>query len=387
MNGLSSLNTKLPIAKQDYVLAFLYAQTSPVRMDTFTQVFKVKSVYDVCNAVEREGKIQIDRSGIQLYQINDTGRSYIKRILASPDPDPILVALTQDYTPRLPIVGKFYSNQEISEIMEVSTMGGIRISKGNHLVLCSAPYNPQKQTIYQDHFAGDDFHYTGQGQEGDQEITAGNKAIIDSKQAGMPIHLFKKHNEGGLWEYLGEVSYQDHYWDEQTDSKGNRRKVVMFKLKLHNYSQIETTKDALEREADSSQAPLTGQELDDAIQKINSTIKLSKPRKRITRRTKQEYQRSIEIVRLLKQKYQKCQTCGKPHFPTLNGQPSSEVHHIVPWAKSQDDSIENLVVLCPLCHKKLEKATLQIRRHLFDQLLTSYPEISYKKPNWFEKQN
>ena len=32
-----------------------------------------------------------------------------------------------------------------------------------------------------------------------------------------------------------------------------------------------------------------------------------------------------------------------------------EIHHIVPWSKCQEHKYENLIALCPNCHKMVEK--------------------------------
>jgi transcription elongation factor Elf1 len=42
-----------------------------------------------------------------------------------------------------------------------------------------------------------------------------------------------------------------------------------------------------------------------------------------------------------------CQGCGTS--------PAVDVHHIVPWRVSKDDSMTNLVLLCRSCHMKIER--------------------------------
>jgi hypothetical protein len=34
---------------------------------------------------------------------------------------------------------------------------------------------------------------------------------------------------------------------------------------------------------------------------------------------------------------------------------TTEIAHIVPWAKTQDDSFENLIALCPTCHTRFDQ--------------------------------
>jgi DNA modification methylase/5-methylcytosine-specific restriction endonuclease McrA len=42
-----------------------------------------------------------------------------------------------------------------------------------------------------------------------------------------------------------------------------------------------------------------------------------------------------------------CQLCG-----VMNGK--LDAHHLIPWRLTQDDSMENLITLCPKCHKTVE---------------------------------
>ena len=35
-----------------------------------------------------------------------------------------------------------------------------------------------------------------------------------------------------------------------------------------------------------------------------------------------------------------------------------EIHHIVPWSKCQEHKYENLIALCPNCHKMAEKGDI-----------------------------
>jgi len=52
-----------------------------------------------------------------------------------------------------------------------------------------------------------------------------------------------------------------------------------------------------------------------------------------------------------------CELCGMPApFNDLDGQPYLEVHHLVPLHTGGDDSLPNLVALCPNCHRKVQVA-------------------------------
>lgn len=67
-----------------------------------------------------------------------------------------------------------------------------------------------------------------------------------------------------------------------------------------------------------------------------------------------EYKKRITSTRwerlrreIIKRDGGRCQMCGV--FPAR-----IEVHHIIPWRISKDDSPENLMTICPPCHRRLD---------------------------------
>ncbi len=55
-----------------------------------------------------------------------------------------------------------------------------------------------------------------------------------------------------------------------------------------------------------------------------------------------------------------CQLCGNPApFKDKNGRPYLETHHIIRLADGGADSIENVVGLCPNCHRKMHHLDLE----------------------------
>ena len=55
-----------------------------------------------------------------------------------------------------------------------------------------------------------------------------------------------------------------------------------------------------------------------------------------------------------------CQLCGNPApFKDKNGRPYLETHHIIRLADGGADSIENVVGLCPNCHRKMHYLDLE----------------------------
>ncbi|WP_218281452.1 MULTISPECIES: hypothetical protein [unclassified Pseudomonas] len=88
-----------------------------------------------------------------------------------------------------------------------------------------------EQYGYSDHF--DDFgvfHYSGEGQVGDMQLTGGNKAVLQHAQTGRSIHLFKALGKKASKRYMGEFVFADHHWSDGLDREGNMRKIIRFCL-------------------------------------------------------------------------------------------------------------------------------------------------------------
>ncbi len=74
------------------------------------------------------------------------------------------------------------------------------------------------------------FHYTGEGQRGDQRMVQGNRAIRDHRGEGRELHLFDA--SSGVATYVGEFEYVDHYTaDAPETGEGQIRSVIVFRLR------------------------------------------------------------------------------------------------------------------------------------------------------------
>lgn len=82
------------------------------------------------------------------------------------------------------------------------------------------------------------FHYTGEGQHGDQRMVQGNRAIRDHKAEGRALHLFDAN--GSNTAYVGEFEYVDHYSADAPETGGGPiRSVIVFRLRrLSGHSKL-----------------------------------------------------------------------------------------------------------------------------------------------------
>lgn len=77
------------------------------------------------------------------------------------------------------------------------------------------------------------FHYTGEGQFGDQQMAQGNRAIRDHLEEHRALHLFEV--ASGVATYVDEFEYVDDYLaDAPETGHGPIRSVIVFRLRPLN---------------------------------------------------------------------------------------------------------------------------------------------------------
>lgn len=74
------------------------------------------------------------------------------------------------------------------------------------------------------------YHYTGEGQEDDQRMIQGNRAVRDHAAEERELHLFD--SSDGIATYLGQFEYvDDRQEDAHQTKKVGERKVIVFRLR------------------------------------------------------------------------------------------------------------------------------------------------------------
>jgi hypothetical protein len=129
--------------------------------------------------------------------------------------------------------GQRISRKELQEEYGGRTQGGIGPSRKTPNVLIFTDPASGEQHGYYDGWQPDGrFHYTGEGQRGDQRMISGNRSILDHEGESRALRLFK--GARGEVEYVGEfVLDKEQPWYE-TDAPetggGPLRKVIVFRL-------------------------------------------------------------------------------------------------------------------------------------------------------------
>jgi 5-methylcytosine-specific restriction protein A len=198
---------------------------------------------------------------------------------------------------------------------------------------------------YEDKFLPDGrFLYTGEGQEGDMEWNGGNAAIRDHKQNNEELHVFEDTDEAWVVTYIGQFEYVDHRIDTLPDEAGTPRDAFRFELEPVGGEEIETE---------------NPDQMD--LDELYERAKASSPTDRTTSSSgssssgSRSYPRS-EIVKryALREADGVCQGCGEDApFIGTDGEPFLEVHHLYRRSDGGADDPDNVVALCPNCHRQV----------------------------------
>lgn len=288
-----------------------------------------------------------------LYRLVDEGLPY--RIIGTRkkmfDPDKVreFIANRRNEVEKKLSIGKEYTNEEIVGIFRCGTMGVMRRSHTqNALVLISCHDKPDR--LYEDYWKDNVLYYTGMGQIGDQSLDFGqNPTLATSRETGITVYLFEMFNDH-WYRYRGIVELvSDPFEEEEKDAEGNMRVVWKFPLKIVSGPDY-LTEEFLEhktRQAEQTVARMPKSVVDSRAREIDRVVS------EITTTTK-TYVRSPIIAQYAKYRANgHCELCGAPAPFEVNGEPYLEAHHLVFVSEGGRDSIDNVVALCPNCHRRM----------------------------------
>jgi hypothetical protein len=100
---------------------------------------------------------------------------------------------------------------------------------------------------------------------------------------------------------------------------------------------------------------LEPKEAADFDEDLSDSLKTGKAQPQKVRQTHEVYKRNQKLVKILKAQYKgRCQICGpRNKIETDSGDFYTEGHHKIPLGDKGYDDMANVVMLCPLCHKRL----------------------------------
>ncbi len=137
-------------------------------------------------------------------------------------------------------VGDLYTNDQIRSTLQIENLGGIRPSvdsKNNmrHLAILTAAGDTKRSFVdnpYRDRIENDILLFTGQGREGDQQLTGRNKRLLEQYSSPIPYYGFITEHQQA-YRFLGLLEIVRHYQEQQLDRKNNLRKVWLFEFRIH----------------------------------------------------------------------------------------------------------------------------------------------------------
>jgi len=126
--------------------------------------------------------------------------------------------------------GQLYVRKEIHNMLGGQEQGGISTPRS---APCVFLFRKERASGYveDDGWQLDGFyHFTGEGQSFDMEMTRGNKAVRDHRRAGKVLMLFESvKNEAGVYRFQGFMNCVDYY-HKDIDALGNVRRIYVFRL-------------------------------------------------------------------------------------------------------------------------------------------------------------
>lgn len=242
-------------------------------------------------------------------------------------------------------VGKTYSRWFIHDVLKGERYKGIATPSNYPLVLLFTGDSGSTYG-YEDEFLDDDtFLYTGEGTEGDMTMDDGNRAIRDHQENDESLHLFESSDLPWIVTYLGEYEFLEVREMDLEDENGDLREAFRFHLAPAGGTDIEIQ--------GGSPASLSDEELFEKAKQStptgthfggSSSAGRSYPRS--------EYVREFA----LRMADGVCQGCEEEApFTNKRGQPFLEVHHLTRQSDGGPDDPENVIGLCPNCHRRVHE--------------------------------
>lgn len=243
-------------------------------------------------------------------------------------------------------VGSTYNRWELHDEFGGQRYRGIATPADHPLVLVFTGDSGDNYG-YEDEFLEDDtLLYTGEGAEGDMSMEDGNKAIREHRQNDESLHVFEDTEYPWIVTYVGQFEYTGHQWDTLPDENGDLRDAIRFRLEPIGGKEIELEEGSPESLSDAELFEKAKESSPSGSGGSSSGSSSSGGR---------SYSRS-EVVKefALRDADGVCQGCGQDApFEDDQGEPYLEVHHLHRRSDGGPDDPENVIALCPNCHRRV----------------------------------
>lgn len=227
---------------------------------------------------------------------------------------------------------------------------------------------------YRDEFHGDTFWYTGRGQVGPMQMVLGNKQIRDHAKNGKTIYVFEQTRKAYV-RFIGTAQYLGHHTETRPDKRGNSRSAIIFHLDINSSPQTDNVQ---EYPAPIYTLPSQTSFSKTSLQQLR-ILALSRPPRESSGqvRTSSTSYRSAALKAYVRKRADGvCEGCGSDApFSTKDG-PFLECHHIFRLADGGPDHPQNVIALCPNCHRRAHYS--KDRKAFNDQLAKVSLEVEQR---------
>ena len=278
-------------------------------------------------------------------------------------------------------IGKIYNRRaDIHGRYKGQQYGGIA-TPANHPYIFIFTGDSGSEYGYIDDFdPNGTFKYTGEGQEGDMKMSKGNLAISDHQKNNKEILLFESTSQGFV-RFLGYCNYVFHHIEERPDRNGELRNAIVFHLDIVNTQNIDTAQTLTSKVVEAPKAVyITKPSKGKSLQQLREIALSSTPTHASTQEKIQSIQNRSTAIKLYAKKRANgiCEGCNEiAPFETKSG-PYLEVHHLTRLADGGADLPQNVIALCPTCHRKTHYSLnyLEFNNQLINKVAAIEAELS-----------
>lgn len=178
------------------------------------------------------------------------------------------------------------------------------------------------------------------------QMIKGNLAILDHAKNNKQILLFESVSIGYV-RFSGFCSYISHHIDQRPDKNASSRNAIIFHLDIDSTS--------VNNEVNFSRVSyLTKPKKTQSLKQLRDIDVAQTPKSVTSKEKLQHIQYRSTAIKLYAKKRSggKCEACGcDAPFVTKSG-PYLEVHHLTKLADGGTDIPENVIAVCPTCHRR-----------------------------------
>jgi len=270
-------------------------------------------------------------------------------------------------------IGRIYNRRsEIHGIYKGQQYGGIATPAEHPYVFIFTSDAGNEYGYIDDFDPNGTFKYTGEGQEGNMKMTKGNLAIHDHQRNNKEILLFESTSRGFV-RFLGYCNYVFHHIEERPDRNGEVRDAIIFHLDMVNNKNLDTAQTLTSKLVKAPKVVyITKPSKGKSLQQLREIALSSTPIQASTQEKIQSIQNRSTAIKLYTKKRANgiCEGCEETApFETKSG-PYLEVHHLTRLADGGADLPQNVIALCPTCHRRAHYSLeyLEFNNKLIDKV-------------------